>query len=159
MRNTLPLAALSLAAAFAAAMVGCTLFPAKTPPTLATTTSAADHDRILWQLVRKQQWSQIPPLLSTTLVWNMDGKSLRADQVVPYLQSLKLTEAAVTEATVEPNGPDMTVAYTLEETNVADSKGCVDLRAAMSVWQQVKGGGYVLIAHSEQAKGSRCVAF
>jgi hypothetical protein len=159
MRKPLQPAALPLAFAFACSTTGCTLFPPKNPPTLATTTSAAEHDRILWQMVQKRQWNEIPRLFSTTLVWNAAGKSLRADQVVPYLQSLQLTEAAVRDAAVEPNGPDMTVAYTLEESNAAATKGCVGLDTAMSVWQQVKGGGYVLIAHSEQPQGARCTAF
>ena len=126
---------------------GCTLFPEKKQPTLASTTSAEAHERILWQMVEKQQWGKIPPLFSTTLVWNVDGKSLSSDQVVPYLQSLGLKDAVVRDASIKPNGPDMTVAYTLQ---LSGANGNPRELSAFSVWQQVKGGGYILIAHSEQ---------
>ena len=130
-------------------VAGCTLFPEKKQPTLASTTSAEAHERILWQMVQKQQWGKISPLFSATLVWNVDGKSLGADQVVPYLQSLGLKDAVVRDASIKPNGPDMTVAYTLQ---LSGASGSLRELSAFSVWQQVKGGGYVLIAHSEQGQ-------
>ncbi len=158
MQRPLQFLAVPIALLFAMSMAGCTLFPEKQPATLATTTSAEQHERILWQMVEKQQWGKISPLLSPTLVWNVDGKSLSRDQVVAYLRSLQLTEAAVRDVSVQPNGPDMTVAYTLESTAGTSSKGCSGLKTALSVWQQVKGGGWVLIAHSDQGKGGACTA-
>ena len=128
-------------------IAGCTLYPEKKPPTLASTTSAEAHERILWQMVQKQQWNKISPLFSSTLVWNVDGRSLSSDQVVPYLQPLGLKDAVVRDASIKPNGPDMTVAYTLQLSGV---NGSPRELSAFSVWQQMKGGGYVLIAHSEQ---------
>jgi hypothetical protein len=136
-------------------VAGCTLFPEKKPPTLASTTSAEAHERILWQMVQKQQWGKISPLFSTTLVWNVDGKSLSSDQVVPYLQSLGLKDAVVRDASIRPNGPDMTVAYTLQ---LSGANGSPRELSAFSVWQQVKGGGYVLIAHSEQGQTASTTA-
>jgi len=132
-------------------IVGCTVYPEKKPPALASTTSAEAHERILWQMVQKQQWNKISPLFSATLVWNVDGKSLSRDQVVPYLQSLGLKDAVVRDASIKPNGPDMTVAYTLQ---LSAANGNPRELSAFSVWQQVKGGGYVLIAHSEQAQAA-----
>jgi hypothetical protein len=142
-----------LAAAFAflltAGAAGCTLFPEKNPPTLASTTSAEQHERILWQMAQKQQWNKISPLFSTTLVWNVDGKALTGDQVIPYLKSLDLKDAVVREASIQPNGVDMTVSYTLQ---LSGASGAAQEFSVFSVWQQVKGGGYMLIAHSQQAR-------
>ena len=139
--------AATLAVILIAAIAGCTLFPEKNPPTLATTTSAEEHDRILWQMTQKQQWDRVSQLLSTTLVWNVNGKSLGSAEVVPYLKSLNLKDAVVRDAAFQPNGPDMTVTYTLQ---LANASGAPRDYLAMSVWQQVKNGGYILIAHSQQ---------
>jgi len=140
---TLPLAFL-----LTIGILGCTLYPEKTPPTLATTTSAEQHERILWQMVQKQQWDKISPLFATTLIWNANGKSLTSDQVVPYLKSLNLKDAVVRDASIQPNGPDMTVTYTLQ---ISSASGAPQEFSVFSVWQQLKKGGYILIAHSQQS--------
>jgi len=141
--------ALPLAFLLAAGISGCTLFPAKNPPTLATTTSAEQHERILWRMAQKQQWDKIAPLLSATLIWSVDGRKLAADQVVPYLKSLDLKDAQVRDASFQPNGADMTVSYTLE---LSGATGALREFSVFSVWQQLKNGGYVLIAHSQQGQ-------
>jgi len=144
-----------LAFSLVAGIAGCTLFPEKNPPTLASTTSAEQHDRILWQMVQKGQWDKISPLFATTLVWSVNGKTLTGDQVVPYLKSLNLKDAVVRDAAVQPNGPDMTVTYTLQ---LASASGVPQEFSVFSVWQQLKKGGYVLIAHSQQAQTATTTA-
>jgi hypothetical protein len=152
MQKFLRLAAAPLALALACGAVGCTIYGEKKPPTLASTTSAEQYERILWQMVQKQQWNKISPLFSTTLVWNADGKSMSSGQVISYMQSLNLKDATVTNASVQPNGPDMTVAYTLQlSSGSKDSpSGVVSSFLALSVWQQTKSGGWMLIAHSQE---------
>jgi hypothetical protein len=151
MQKSLRLAAAPLAFVLACAVVGCTIYGEKKSPTLASTTSAEQHERILWQMAQKKQWNKISPLFSTTLVWNVDGKSLGSGQVVPWLQSLNLKDAIVNNASVQPNGPDMTVAYTLQISSV---NGTVQNLTVLSVWQQMKNGSYILIAHSQQPVSS-----
>jgi hypothetical protein len=148
MQKPLSLAAAPLALLLASSTIGCTIYGEKKPPTLASTTSAEQYERIMWQMVQKQQWNKISPFFSTTLVWNVEGKSLASGQVVPYLQSLNLKDAVVTNASVQPNGPDMTVAYTLQ---LSVGNGSVQNLTVLSVWQQMKNGSYILIAHSQQA--------
>ncbi len=80
---------------------------------------------------------------------SFDEKRLASNQVVPYLKSLDLKDAQVREASFEPNGADMTVSYTLE---LAGASGGLREFSVFSVWQQLKNGGYVLIAHSQQAQ-------
>jgi hypothetical protein len=155
MQNPLRLAAASLAFMLACGAIGCTIYGEKKPPTLASTTSAEQYERILWQMVEKQQWNKIPPLLSTTLVWNVDGKSLTSGQVVPWLQSLNLKGALVNNASVQPNGPDMTVIYTLQ---ISGARGGPQDFSVFTVWQQMKNGSYILIAHSEQAASAPATA-
>ena len=132
---------------FALCGVGCTVYPEHKNPTLGTTTSAEQHERILWQMAAKQQLDKIQPLLAENLIWNVPGKSLRRDEVGPYLQTLNLKDAVVRDVIVKPNGPDMTVAYTLE---ISTSNAAAQDFSALSVWQETKGGGWILIAHSQQ---------
>ncbi len=155
MQKSLRLVAAPLALALACSSVGCTVYGEKKPPTLSSTTSAEQYERILWQMVQKQQWNKISPLFSTTLVWNVVGKSLGSDQVVPWLQSLNLKDAIVRDASVKPNGPDMTVAYTLQ---ISSASGTVQNLTVLSVWQQMKNGSYILIAHSQQSASSTAPA-
>jgi hypothetical protein len=147
MQKSLSLAAAPLALLLASSTIGCTIYGEKKKPTLASTTSAEQYERILWQMAQTHQWNKISPLLSTTLVWNVDGKSLTSGQVVPFLQSLNLKDAVVNSASVQPNGPDMTVAYTLQ---ISNANGTVQDLTVLSVWQQMKNGSYILIAHSQQ---------
>jgi hypothetical protein len=149
MENSLRLIAVPLALVLACSTVGCTIYGEKKPPTLSSTTSAEQYERILWQMAQKQQWNKISPLLSTTLVWNVEGKSLASSQVVPWLQSLNLKDAVVNNASVQPNGPDMTVSYTLQ---ISNANGTVQNLTVLSVWQQMKNGSYILIAHSQQVQ-------
>jgi hypothetical protein len=155
MHKPLRLAAAPLALLLACTTIGCTIFAEKKPPTLATTTSAEQYERILWQTIQKQEWNKITPLFSATLVWNADGKSPGPDHVVPYLQSLNLKDALITSASVSPNGPDMTVVYTLQ---ISQANGAIQNLTAFSVWQQMKNGSYILIAHSQQAAPSTTTA-
>ncbi len=149
MHKPLPFAGALLAVLMTGIVTGCTLYPEKKPPTLANTTSAEQHDRILWELAQKQQWSKIAPLLATNILWNVDGKPLNGGQVVGYLQALNLKDAVIRDAQVQPNGPDMTVSYTLQ---IAAAGGAPIEFSAFSVWQQLKDGNYILIAHSQQSR-------
>lgn len=129
-------------------LAGCTLFSEKKVPTLATSTSAEQHERLLWQMVQKQQWNKITPLFSTTLIWHIDGKKLSSDQVVPYLQSLNLKDAVVSDASIQPNGQDMIVTYNLQ---LSGANAALQNYSVFSIWQQLKNGGYVMVAHSQHA--------
>ncbi len=53
MQKLLRLAAVPLAIALACSTVGCTLYGEKKPPTLASTTSAEQYERIYWQSCAK----------------------------------------------------------------------------------------------------------
>lgn len=160
MQKSLRIVAAPLALLLACGATGCTIYGEKKPPTLASTTSAEQYERTLWQMAQKQQWNKISPLFSTTLVWNVDGKSLGSGQVVPWLQSLNLKDAVVTNASVQPNGPDMTVSYTLQlsGTSKDSPSGTVTGYSGLSVWQQTKGRGWILIAHSQEPTFAASIA-
>jgi hypothetical protein len=124
------------------ALTGCTLFGDKNPPTLKSTTSAEQYERLLWAAVKAKTWVQVPGFLAANVVYGEGGKLLTKDQVVPYFQTLNLTDYTITGMVVKPNGPDMTLTYTLQ---LAPAGQTVN---AVSVWQQTSQG-WILIVHTE----------
>ena len=140
--------AIWIASLLAAAMTlsGCTIYGVKNPPTLKSTTSAEQYERIFWSAVKTKNWQQIPGMLAANVIYSAGGKVLNKDQVVPYLQGLNLTDFNITAMVVKPNGPDMTLNYTLQ---LSTAGGPPQTFSAISVWQQV-AQGWILIVHTEQ---------
>jgi len=140
--------AIWIAGLLAAAMSlsGCTVYGVKNPPTLKSTTSAEQYERIFWSAVKAKNWQQVPGLLAANVMYSAGGKVLTKDQVVPYLQGLNLTDFAITSMVVKPNGPDMNLNYTLQ---LSSAGGPPQTLSAISVWQQV-AQGWILTVHTEQ---------
>ena len=122
------------------------MYGAKNPPTLKSTTSAEQYERISWANARAGKWDQITPLLAPNVVFAVQGKLLARDQIIPYLQSEKIREFVISNMVVKPNGPDMTLSYSLQ-LSLPDGK--MQSLLAVSVWQQVQAG-WILIVHTEQ---------
>ncbi len=134
-----------LAASLATAgLSGCTIYGEK-KPTLKSTTSAEQHERIYWSAVKSKKWQQVPGLLAANVMYSAGGKVLSKDQVVPYLQSLRLADFTITEMVVKPNGVDMNLTYTLQLSAAGLPPQTL---TAISVWQQTSRG-WILIAHTE----------
>ena len=125
---------------------GCTIYGVKNPPTLKSSTSAEQYERILWTSVKEKKWLAVPGMLGANVMYSAGGKVLSKDQVQPYLQGLKLSDFNISQMVVKPNGPDMSLSYTLQISSAGASP---QTYTALSVWQQV-GSGWILIAHSEQ---------
>ena len=136
-----------LAAALVVSLTGCTIYGEKKPATLKSTTSAEQYERIFWSAVKAKNWQQVPGLLAANVMYNVGGKVLSKDQVVPYLQAANLTDFTITGMVVKPNGPDMTLNYTLQLTSAGAP---VQTYTAISVWQQVAQGDWILTVHTEQ---------
>ena len=125
---------------------GCTIYGVKNPPTLKSSTSAEQYERILWTSVKEKKWLAVPGMLGANVMYSAGGKVLSKDQVQPYLQGLNLSDFNISQMVVKPNGPDMSLSYTLQ---ISSAGGSPQTYTALSVWQQV-GSGWILIAHSEQ---------
>jgi hypothetical protein len=136
-----------LAASLVVSLTGCTIYGEKKPPALKSTTSAEQYERIFWSTVKAKNWQQIPGLLAANVMYNVGGKVLSKDQVVPYLQGANLTDFTITGMVVKPNGPDMTLNYTLQ---LSSAGAPVQTYTAISVWQQVAQGNWILTVHTEQ---------
>jgi hypothetical protein len=136
-----------LAAALATlGLSGCTIFGEKKTPTLKSTTSAEQYERLFWSAVKAKNWQQLPGMLAANVMYSVGGKVLSKDQVVPYLQGLSVADFTITNMVVKPNGVDMTLSYTLQ---LSPAGGPLQTLTAVSVWQQA-AQGYILIAHTQQ---------
>jgi hypothetical protein len=134
--------------AFVAALAllgGCTVYGVKNPPTLKNTTSAEQYERILWANVRDQKWPQIVALLAPNVVYAVSGKVLGRAEIVPYLQAQKIRDFSIVDMVIKPNGPDMTLSYTIQFSSPG---GATQSFLAVSVWQQV-GSNWTLIVHTQ----------
>jgi Domain of unknown function (DUF4440) len=136
-----------LAASLVVSLTGCTIYGEKKPPTLKSTTSAEQYERIFWSTVKAKNWQQIPGLLAANVMYNVGGKILSKDQVLTYLQGANITDFTITGMVVKPNGPDMTLNYTLQLTS---GGAPVQTYTAISVWQQVAQGNWILTVHTAQ---------
>ena len=140
------IASLLAAALATVGLSGCTIYGEKKPPTLKSTTSAEQFERLFWSAVKAKNWQQIPGMLAANVMYNVGGKVLSKGQVLPYLQGLNIGDFTITNMVVKPNGADMTVNYTLQ---ISPASGPLQTFTAISVWQQV-GSGWILIVHTEQ---------
>jgi hypothetical protein len=127
-------------------MSGCTIYGEKKPPTLKSTTSAEQYERIFWSSVKAKNWQQVTALLGPNVMYGIGGKVLSNGQVVPYLQAANIAEFTISGMVVKPNGPDMMLSYTLQ---LSAAGGPVQTFTVVSVWQQV-AQGLILIVHTEQ---------
>src|ERR1700689_5665008 len=139
------IASLLVAALATLGLSGCTIFGEKKTPTLKSTTSAEQFERLFWSAVKAKNWQQLPGMLAANVVYHVGGKILSKDQVVPYLQGLNIADFTITNMVVKPNGVDMTLSYTLQLSSATG----LQTFTAISVWQQVPKG-WILIVHTEQ---------
>ena len=131
------IASLLAAALATVGLSGCTIYGEKKPPTLQSTTSAEQFERLFWSAVKAKNWQQLPGMLAANVMYSVGGKILSKDQVVPYLQGLNIADFTITNMVVKPNGVDMTLSYTLQLSSATG----LQTFTAISVWQQVPKAG------------------
>ncbi len=155
-------ACVSLSALLPIALAGCTVYPEHKTPTLATTTSAEQTQRIFWKDVEAGKWTEVKALLSPNVVWRAGDRVLERDAIVPWLQGLGVRTALVADTTVKSNVNDMTLVYMLQvkargrvitqsrtqpgqaAAASTDVAGCLQNLQAVAVWQQGRSGSYLL---------------
>ena len=109
-----------LAASLAAfGLTGCTIYGEKKPPTLKSTTSAEQYERIFWSTVKAKNWQQVPGMLAANVMYSAGGKILSKDQVIPYLQAANITDFTITGMVVKPNEPFSCAYSSFPEENAA----------------------------------------
>jgi hypothetical protein len=139
------IASLLAAALATVGLSGCTIYGEK-KPTVTTTASSEQFERLFWSAVKAKNWQQLPGMLAANVMYHVGGKVLSKDQVVPYLQGLNISDFTITNMVVKPNGVDMALSYTLQ---LSSASGPLQTLTAVSVWQQA-AQGWILIAHTQQ---------
>jgi hypothetical protein len=119
---------------------GCTIYGAKNPPTLKSTTSAEQYQRLFFQAVKAKNQQQLPGMLAANVMYSANGKVMNKEETLAYLQGLNLGDFTMTNVVVKPNGPDMTLSFTLQQNT--------QTMHAIAVWQQVSSG-WILTAYCE----------
>jgi len=124
-------------------------------PTWNNSTGSEQHERLMWQAIKGQQWMDVESHLAPTFV-GVDAAGRKYDRAawLAYWKSSSLGEYSLGELTVDPAGTDMVISYIL----VLNSKTAGDPKAGgnsgggdnnfgsnqslrvVSVWQQVKNG-------------------
>jgi hypothetical protein len=137
-------AAVTVVGIAALALGGCTVYPDKKQPTLAQTTSAEQVNRIFWQDVEQAKWIEANALLAPNAVWRVNGEVVPRAQIVPWLQSVGVHGAQVSNVALTPAVNDMNLVYTVQlqsdkavsaETS-ANCAGRPQTLRALAVWQQ-----------------------
>jgi hypothetical protein len=134
------------------ALAGCTVYPTPRHPNLATTTSAEQTQRIFWRKVEKADWTGVQALLAPNIVWRSEDRILPRAAIIPWLQSLRLRSASVTGVSLQPNGNDITLVYSLQlsaqrapipsptqpqaQPDPPAQAACLQNLRAVAVWQQ-----------------------
>lgn len=134
-------------------LAGCTVYPEQTKPSLAMTTSAEQVQRIFWSNVTAGRWNEVRALLAPNAVWRVRGQVVPTAEIVPWLKSLNVKAADVSNVTLTPAVNDMTVLSTLQiqaQRSVRTSSagaaapscsGKTQTVASLAVWQQPQPTG------------------
>jgi len=117
-----------------AGLSGCTL-NALGGPTLSTTTSAEQTQRLFWENVKQGKWQTVQALLLPNITWRNGSRVLSREQILPYLKQLQVKDYLLTDVTVKPNSNEMTVVYRIQITTASSSQP-LNL-SAVAVWQQL----------------------
>jgi Domain of unknown function (DUF4440) len=107
-------------------------------PTWSNATGAEQHERLLWQAVQNNDWSNVERRISPTFVGvNADGQMFDRAGWLQMLKTAQVREFSMGEAQVQPEGPDMKVAYVFHIQASGIGAPAAGLRV-VSVWQQLK---------------------
>jgi hypothetical protein len=136
----------------ACGLAGCTVYPEQKTPTLMTTTSAEQVDRIFWQSVEQAKWTQVNALLAPNAIWRVDGRVVPRAEIVPWLQSLGIHAVQVSQVALTPAVNDMNLVYTVQiqadkaadpatAQSGANCAGQPQTLNALAVWQEPQPTG------------------
>jgi Domain of unknown function (DUF4440) len=135
------------AVSFLGAITGCTVYPDKKSPTIASTTSAEQLERIYWDAVKAGDWQKAQAMQGPSILFtNRNGEHLSGQQWLDWLKQNPPVEYMIGAVQVTPQGPDVLVSYFASVTSKG-STAPVEW-AVVSGWQRV-GANLIMVVHSE----------
>jgi hypothetical protein len=114
MRRSLQVLTSCFAVCAAITLSGCTLYSEKKHPTLQTTTSAEQTQRIFWKDVESGNWKEAEALLAPNAVWRNGSSVIDRRSVIPWLRSLGIKQVMLSGVTIKSNVNDLTLVYSLQ---------------------------------------------
>jgi hypothetical protein len=111
-------------------------------PTWNNATGSEQHERLMWQAIKGQQWMDVQSHLAPTFV-GVDAAGKKYDRAgwLEYWKTSRFAEYSIGETTVDPAGTDMVVSYILNLSgNVSGNVSPGQAFRVVSVWQSVKKG-------------------
>jgi hypothetical protein len=150
---------LLLSAPSAVMLTGCALYPDKQPPTLETTTSAEQVQRIFWQDVAGAKWVQANALLAPKVVWRIGNRVIPREQIIPWFQAAGIAAAQVNQVELQPAVNDVNLVYTLQVQAAHGLAGGTDCAgqpqtwSTLAVWQQPQPSATPAPKHDTQYRG------
>ena len=120
-----------------ALLAGCAGSPKH--PTWKNATGSEQHERLMWQAMKSQQWKDVASHLAPMFVGvGADGRKYDREGWMAYWKSARPGDYSLGEVMVDPAGTNMVVSYVLV-INQQPTASNQPLRV-LSVWQQVKSG-------------------
>jgi uncharacterized protein DUF4440 len=108
-------------------------------PTWSNSTSAEQMERLMWHAVQEKDWSNFERRLSPTFIGvNADGQGFDRAGWLAFWKSAQVREAAVDDVSVQPEGADMKLSYTLHLHGQAPGLAAQGALRVVSVWQRIK---------------------
>jgi hypothetical protein len=102
-------------------------------------TGSEQHERLMWQAMKSQQWNDVASHLAPMFVGvGADGRKYDREGWMEYWKSARLGDYSLGEVMVDPAGTNMVVSYVLVISQQPTASN-QPLRV-LSVWQQVKSG-------------------
>lgn len=122
---------------FCAFLAGCTGGEPK-HPTWNNSTGAEQHERLMWKAIQGKDWVNVERHLSPTFVGvNAEGRMFDRAGWLELWKNAQVTDVALGELQVQPEGPDMKVTYILHMASSEKAPAASGQRV-VSVWQQLK---------------------
>ena len=120
-----------------ALLAGCAGSPKH--PTWKNATGSEQHERLMWQAMKSQQWKDVASHLAPMFVGGgADGRKYDREGWMAYWKAARPSDYSLGEVMVDPAGTNMVVSYVLV-INQQPTASNQPLRV-LSVWQQVKSG-------------------
>jgi Domain of unknown function (DUF4440) len=118
-------------------------------PTWNNATGSEQHERLMWQAIKGQQWKDVESHLAPMFVGvDATGKKYNRASWMDYWKSARFSDYSLGELTVNPAGTDMVVSYILNiSDNVTGNVGPNQSLRVVSLWHEVKRG-WILSATS-----------
>jgi len=129
-------------------LVGCTVWGQRPVTKWTDATGGEQLERLFWTEVKNKNWVEIETHVSATFVSLTTAGSKTRETDLDRLKQFDLQDFSIGDVDTQPNGPDLTVSYTLVLHGTVGGKPLPGTPVrGMTIWQH-GDHGWIAIAHS-----------